>query len=213
MNNAQLEQLKQMSPAGRTSHYLKKLIAKEITRQQYDDILEVVLQLPYAQIVPQGSEILPDSGEQRGRMDSTTVRFHSESSGHGEETTDAVGENTDTPPVECTSEIFVSGFTNDKPVDRQSGEKGDKSQKQLVLELLSDGEWHTNIEIIEKCYNQHDGGYCNYKARIDELRNEYYKIPNAERITGKIFRYRLLGRSGDAFDEKVKDIATLFSAG
>jgi hypothetical protein len=85
--------------------------------------------------------------------------------------------------------------STDGTTGRQSTEGGrtqDKSQKQKILEILSDGEWHTNIEIMQRVYDVSQGGYCNYKARIDELRNEHHNIPNAEKVGGKVYRYRLI---------------------
>ena len=198
MTPAEREQLVSMSPAGRISHYLKKKIAGEISSKQYDDILEVVLQLPYTQTVSQGSEILPDSGGQRGRMDSTTVCFRSESGGHGGEPTDAVGENTDTPPVECTSEVFVSRLTDGaanvgkRDMDGQGREKDDKSQKAKLLTLLSDYNWHRTDEIDAVVYGSPGFKRSRISARVDDLRHDGYEITKAEHVEGSVYKYRMI---------------------
>jgi hypothetical protein len=55
------------------------------------------------------------------------------------------------------------------------------NQKNKILLLLSDGEWHLNVELNKICFR--------YGARITELRQGGNDI-EAERVKRGLFRYR-----------------------
>jgi hypothetical protein len=65
------------------------------------------------------------------------------------------------------------------------------SQKQRLLNLLSDYKPHTTLEIMEKVYGVDKKGYCNIHGRISELREDGYNIIN-ERVEGAVTQYVLL---------------------
>lgn len=183
MESSQLEQLKSMSLAARTSHYLKKLIAKEITRQQYDDILEVVLRLPYTTVVLQGSEIRGDIGEQQWYVSERQSEVCVPVEG-------ATREDASTASVELSSSVLVR-----KPTDAEahghSGKKDDKSQKQKLLTFLSDHEWKTTPQIQVAVYGANHLGVARIAPRILDLKNDGYDI-ESRKITQAIWSYRLV---------------------
>ena len=87
-----------------------------------------------------------------------------------------------------------------EPVDEDGEEEtveldlelSSKSQKDRILALLADGEWHTTLEIMEKAYRVFGKvGNCRYASRIDELRKEGYDIA-CEHDHDKIFKYRII---------------------
>jgi biotin operon repressor len=186
------EKIQLLSPGERIKHYLKMLTEKKITQEVYADILETIKSVPYIPVVPQGSEVLSDSGEQRTGMDSATAHLHSESGGHEGGITDAVEQNTDSPSVECTSEVFISGLTNGTPITGHNKALEDKSQKQRLLTLLSDYNWHRTDEIDEVVYGSAGFKRSRISARVDDLRHDGYEITKAEHVEGSVYKYRMI---------------------
>lgn len=73
------------------------------------------------------------------------------------------------------------------------------SQKALILELLSDGRPHSTVEIMGYAYKIRDekAGNCRIPSRIDDLRQEGYIIPKAQKVKGRgqgVFAYILKGK-------------------
>lgn len=64
------------------------------------------------------------------------------------------------------------------------------SNKDAMLDLLSDGKWHTNRELLKVA------GFA-YNARKAELRGEGWMISPPRRIKDGLFAYRLEGRNYD----------------
>lgn len=63
MTDEQQEQIIRMSYVARTNHYLKLLISKEITKEEYDEALEFVFGLPYCPLVTQDGDLVTDTRE------------------------------------------------------------------------------------------------------------------------------------------------------
>ena len=64
------------------------------------------------------------------------------------------------------------------------------SQKERLLTVLSDGEWHTTVEIGERVYGFHSGIY-RIGARIHDLKKDGYDIHSQATDNKAIWRYRL----------------------
>lgn len=187
MTPAEREQIISMSPAGRIAHYLKKKIAGDINSAQYDAILEVVLRLPYTTVVAQGSEIRTDIGEQR----ENDIRSESVSDSGRSDIGHAPEQNTDTPSVECSSSQFISGLTDVPTVSGHSTAKDNTSQKQKLLTLLSDYEWHTTPQIQIAVYGANHLGIARVAARINDLKQDGHDI-ESRKVTQSIWEYRLV---------------------
>lgn len=182
MTPAEREQIISMSPAGRISHYLKKKIAGEISSAQYDAILEVVLRLPYTQVVEQGSEIRTDIGEQqKSEWSENEACIPTER---------ITAEDTPATPVELASSILVRESSNGS-VDGYSTAKDNTSQKQRLLTLLSDYEWHTTPQIQIAVYGANHLGIARVAARCNDLKNDGYDI-ESRKVTQSIWEYRLV---------------------
>lgn len=189
MTPAEREQIISMSPAGRISHYLKKKIAGEITSAQYDDILAVVLRLPYTQIVSQGSEIRGYSGEQRGE----SLVYSTGSRDANEQRREAIpysDRHADTPTVEQPdSAPFPKPSYGTS--DGHSTAKDNASQKQRLLTLLSDYEWKTTPQIQVAVYGANHLGIARVAARVNDLKQDGYDI-ESRKVTQSIWEYRLV---------------------
>jgi hypothetical protein len=95
-----------------------------------------------------------------------------------------------------------------------------RSQKVRILDVLSDGRSHDTVEIMERAYkiDREKAGNCNIKARIDDLRNDGYIIPQARRVRNRgkgVFGYVLLGKQKEPYrvSDPFKQIADNFGAG
>jgi hypothetical protein len=210
MNTSQLEQLKTMSPAARTSHYLRKLISKEITREQYDSILKVVLDVPYIPIVSQDGEVVGDTGQ------AIHVRELEQAGSATMDTGSERCEHTEQPAREertITSMEFIDSFSlpvaTNGAIHQRRSEAVDtgESQKARLLRLLSDGEWHSTPGIQEVVYGGSHLGCSRIAARADDLRHDGYII-ESRKISRTIWEYRL-GQK----DERIAQIADNFMAG
>ncbi len=75
------------------------------------------------------------------------------------------------------------------------------SQSARVIQFLSDGYWHTVPHIQQAC------GTMRLNSRISELRKRGYVI-ECERVAGEVgaaaYRYRMLGRPGDAAEVRAE---------
>lgn len=90
-------------------------------------------------------------------------------------------------------------------VTTHENEKKGLSQKERLLDLLSDGEWHTTVEIQRQVYGVSHGGICRIASRANDLRKEGYKIA-CEKDTGTVWRYRLLAGKSDALDGRLLSV-------
>lgn len=197
-----------MSPAARTSHYLRKLISKEITREQYDTILKVVLGVPYIPIVSQDGEMVVDSRQATEAVEQTPTGVLDTSSAGRGEAEPTHGENTQCTPAEWCAELSLPLDTpraiqrSDKTVEDNS-----KSQKSRLLKLLQDKEWHSTPEIQEVVYGGSHLGCSRIAARADDLRRDGYTI-QSQKVSRSIWKYRLAEQ-----DERITQIADNFMAG
>jgi hypothetical protein len=66
------------------------------------------------------------------------------------------------------------------------------SQKQRLLSLLSDGEWHDSPEIIREVYGDKLTG-ARYGARIQDLKESGHEI-ESEKVEGSRWKYRIVDR-------------------
>lgn len=65
-----------------------------------------------------------------------------------------------------------------------------KSQRERLLILLSDGNWHNTPEIQEKVYGQNHLGVARIASRICDLRGDGHMI-EARKITRSIWAYKM----------------------
>lgn len=71
------------------------------------------------------------------------------------------------------------------------------TQKQRLLNLLRDGEWHTTIEILHTVYGQEgDKGIARAGARIWDLKADGYQI-ESRKANGSIWEYRMITYGGN----------------
>lgn len=66
-----------------------------------------------------------------------------------------------------------------------------RSQKERLLGLLKDKEWHSTVEIMEKVYGSERYGLSRVGARIYDLKKDGYQI-ESERLKDSVWQYRLL---------------------
>lgn len=79
------------------------------------------------------------------------------------------------------------------------------SQEKKILNLLSDGESHSTIEILNTCYNLDDKGIARIGARIHGLKKQGHNIlgsRDSERRT--VYWYRLIQEVETKPEEKRK---------
>lgn len=106
------------------------------------------------------------------------------------------------------------GISAKLPIPQQpdKGSHPDKragnSQRQRILELLRDGNWHDSVEIQKVVYGGDHLGAANYKARINELRKQGHDIPDATKKAGSVYQYRLISEENQAIKEIARDIAS-----
>lgn len=66
-----------------------------------------------------------------------------------------------------------------------------KSQKARLLSLLSDGQWHDTVEILEKVYKGGRSGIARVGARIHDLKKDGHNIEGRDK-TATVYEYRLI---------------------
>lgn len=100
--------------------------------------------------------------------------------------------NTSCEPTECprndgTSESVdtASQFTT------HDNEASGRSQKDRLLAMLSDGQWHTTPEIMERVYGSDHLGLSRIPARANDLKNDGYQI-ESRHDTKSVWSYRLV---------------------
>lgn len=69
-----------------------------------------------------------------------------------------------------------------------------KSQTERLYELLSDGQWHSTVEILEKCYGSDRLGIARISARIYDIKKKYDVVIESRRYYTnlKIWEYRMI---------------------
>jgi len=70
-----------------------------------------------------------------------------------------------------------------------------RTQKERLLSLLKDEKWHDTIEINRLVYGGEHLTQSRIAARINDLKNDGYDFEPARRKYGKVFEYRLLGKT------------------
>jgi len=93
-------------------------------------------------------------------------------------------------PLESASAPIgtVSQFTTHE--DELTG----RTQKQKLLEVLKDREWHTTVEILGKVYGLDHSGIARIGARIHDLKEDGYRI-ESEKLKDSVWQYRLVEQS------------------
>tara|TARA_R110000868_G_scaffold399462_1_gene673223 strand:- start:284 stop:889 length:606 start_codon:yes stop_codon:yes gene_type:complete len=201
MNASQLEQLKSMSPAARTSHYLRKLISKEITREQYDSILKVVLEIPYIPIVSQDGEVVTGHGEAIQTVEQEADRILDKGSEGRREAEPTPSKDTQCTPMEWVNSLSL-------PLDKHEGEKRKRlSQKDKIFNLLQDGRWYDTPSIQIAVYGANHCGSAAIPTRVSELNNPV-KIIESRAKAGSIWEYRMIPS-----DENIKWVASNMASG
>jgi biotin operon repressor len=99
------------------------------------------------------------------------------------------------PPDEgyARNDIRVGGGSVPQPDEKgtsSSAESG--SQKEKLLALLKDKEWHTTVEIAEKVYCREQAGICRVGARIWDVKHAGYEIESRPHNGSKtVWEYRM----------------------
>lgn len=166
MTPSELSTLKQMSFRERWKKYTPMLMSRVLKQEQYDYILK----LPYE------GETSPGDSENSG---SNQLAYSTDRG-----VTNEVQEVADTIIEAFGGHIIAT--------DHPDAPKGN-TQKGRLLNLLSDRQWHTTVEIMESVY-QIDGqkeGICRIASRMTDLRNDGHKI-ESERDHGTVWKYRLV---------------------
>lgn len=194
MNTAQLAQLTAMTQSERLGYYFKKLVNEDISKEQYDKAIKFLATLPNPSTHESPGEVRTDDGQPEAHNDREAGRDD-----YRTQTGETPSQEPATAPMERDDSVSLprdtDGNTHESGGMHPNIDKG-QSQKKRILTLLSDYKPHTSVEIMEKCYfiEERQGGFCNYKARIDELRNEGWDIPRAEKVKGTLHSYTLKGR-------------------
>lgn len=205
MELAQLAQLKAMSQSERLGYYFKKLVNKEITREKYDKAIKFLAKLAAEEAGEKDAVVVADMGEPRVPQD--------REDGMAMEPVETGSEKATNPPPEGTSVTpmeFVSALSLPRDTDGNANESGGmhpnphkgKSQKARMLEFLSDGQWHSTIEIQNAVYGANHLGSAAIPSRISELRNKDGYTIESNALSKSIWEYRLV-------DAKVQAIANL----
>lgn len=210
MSPAEKEQLIAMSPAGRISHYLKKKIAGTISTQKYEECIAYALSLPYTTAIEESREMGTDIRE----SGDTLVEFADGEAvcdvGRCGETSPTAQKEPCTPPVQRPGSnplpVRTDGIGVGLPLGSGKAET-DKtgSQKERLLRMLQDGEWHTTPDIQRVVYGGSHLGVARIGARADDLRKDGHTI-ESKKVTKSIWAYRLVKKDG--FAETIKNIAS-----
>ena len=93
------------------------------------------------------------------------------------------------PPV--TSESEREGMSVEE-IEEAFNPSNGKSQKEKLLSLLLDGQYHTTVEIRNRVYGSTSMSISRVAARIDDLRKDGHDIPKAVLDHDKIYKYKLI---------------------
>lgn len=167
MTKEQLAELK-ARPVWSVYKYRMMLTEGKITQQQYDWVIHQI-----------STPTAPDSQEQA----------------HGQ-----AASGTTTEPIKdipLRSEVGGSRRGSDETsqaATNHTDKVAGKTQRERILNLLLDGNWHTNNEIMDKCYElaEREKRNCRYSSRIDELRKQGHNITDAEYVSKGVYRFRLI---------------------
>lgn len=86
--------------------------------------------------------------------------------------------------LETNENVLSEETTHD---DEMAG----RTQKERLLGLLKDKEWHSTVEIMEKVYGDDRLGLARVGARVYDLKKDGYHI-ESERLKDSVWQYRLL---------------------
>ena len=205
MELAQLAQLKAMSQSERLGYYFKKLVNKEITREQYDKAIKFLAKLADEETYQEGEILVGgdggtgnrDSGADAGRP----IEYSVSESGRGH--ADATDDRDERP---ISSMEFVSQLSPTASSDGTTHpeRKSGVSQKARLLDLLSDGEWHNTPSIQCAVYGANHLGVARIAARIQDLKDEGYTI-ESNKVNASIWEYRMV-------DAKLRQVASNISS-
>lgn len=184
MSPEQLIQLKAMSYDERVAKYKPLRNAGRVSLKDY---AYIIYSLPYTSLEEAPGEVraeIRQSGVERG--------------GLGEGTQD--GGNADEPisqesfitPLEQHDKSVLSGCADVQPkldINRASEDKAG-SQKERLLRMLQDGQWHDTPSIQREVYGADHLGVARIGARADDLRNDGHTI-ESKKVSKSVWSYRL----------------------
>lgn len=152
--------------------YWPLVVGKKVTPKQYEWLIN------------EGKSNLPDSGSE------TPIAPDGAGSGGNDPRDDGddFGGDGNHEGIDAVAEAIASriGGTVTAHPDRGAG----RTQKDRLLRILSDGEPHTTPEIAKEVYNRDQAGICRIAARINDLKNEGFRI-QSQKIKGSIWQYQL----------------------
>lgn len=194
MNEVQLAQLKAMSQSQRLGYYFKKLVTGQITREQYEKAIRFAASLPSpVEDTPthqEGTLVVASDGESgdwtNGANGERPVPLDVSESGRGQPCETPTREQSG-DEMERTSSVSLPTSTDGAHPDRRKG----MSQKDRIIEFLSDGNWHTTPEIQTAVYGANHLGSAAIPSRVAEL-NKPKKIIESRPVTRGIWKYRMI---------------------
>lgn len=190
MNTAQLAQLTAMTQSERLGYYLKKLVNKDISKEQYDKAIKFVATLPNPSPIEAPGEVRTYDGQpethNEGEARCDDYRTQARETFTQEPFSAPVERDDKSVFPRCADDVIEPGTTTHK--DKKDG----KSQKAKLLDLLLDYQWHTTREICKVVYGSEHFGGSRYAARIRDLKDDGWDITDAEHVEGTIYQYRLI---------------------
>ena len=92
--------------------------------------------------------------------------------------------------VDDTAERLVNAFGGEIVETTHTDKAKGGTQKERLLAALADKEWHTTLDLFEKVYGAQHLGSSRLAARIQDLRDDGYKI-DSRKNKGAIWEYKL----------------------
>ena len=203
MTTSQLEQVKAMSHDERVAKFKPMRDSGRIDLKQY---IYVVSCIPYTQTHEESGTMGTDTRQTNDvreleQAGSTTM----DSSGERcEQTQQPVGGERTITGMEFVDSlslpVVADGTVRTKP-DHTVEDTG-TSQKQRLLTLLADYEWHSTPQIQIAVYGANHLGIARVAARINDLKNDGHDI-ESKKITQAIWSYRLVEKGMRCISENV----------
>lgn len=184
---------------------LTQLTTGKITKEQYDVANQTLFGNPYSETHEESDVVGAGDGEPWNWDDRTDGERHlpvnASESGRAEARNPSYREQAGYE-MESVSELSLPRCADGETThtERQNG----LSQKQKLLDLLGDGEWHTTPQIQKDVYGGDHLGVARISARILDLRSDGHLI-ESKKMDKTIWAYKL--------STGVRDISKLMASG
>lgn len=199
MTQEEIVKVKAMTVPERIRHFLPKLRGNLITENQYAALLRFGTVAQHQETSCVGSSHKEDQELQPVSVEIAT-------------TNESVQYDAEDPLSSLAREFGGYVVSESQNVEcRRTSEKTNhpshctgRSQKQRLLEVLSDGNWHSTTYITETVYGSEHLGLARVAARVDDLRKEGHKVISRKK-EGSIWEYRI--------ENKIKEAAKNIASG